>query len=102
MLNRPAPSELSSRVHSQHAASPSRRRTFAQKASTKSGVRSIEGIMVTTWRAFAHKKDGYFWHVGAKRWVELHGLTHPIVEVEVTLDPTGGYWGWHAAGEEAK
>lgn len=57
--------------------------------------------MVTSWRAFAHKREGYLWHVGEKQWVELHGLPHPIVEVEVTLDDDGTYYGWHAAGKEA-
>ena len=52
-----------------------------------------------TWRMFCHdckdhKGGQYFAHFGAKRWVELHGLRDPIVEVELTENPDGQYYGW--------
>lgn len=56
--------------------------------------------MVRRWPMFAHDcepgKDGRgrYRHIGAKRWVELHGLPHPIVAVDVIEDSSGDYWGW--------
>jgi hypothetical protein len=37
-----------------------------------------------TWKLWAHRYDnGNLWHVGARKWVELHGSTHPLVAVLV-------------------
>ena len=54
-----------------------------------------------SWDAWAHE-DRVLWHIGEKRWVELHGLDLPIVEVRVTLNPEGRYWGWQYAGKESE
>jgi len=44
-----------------------------------------------TWKLWAHRYDsGKLWHVGARKWVELHQLEHPVVAVlveEVLGDP---------------
>lgn len=34
-----------------------------------------------TWALYAHASRGTHWHLGAKQWVELHGLDDPIVPV---------------------
>jgi hypothetical protein len=51
-----------------------------------------------TWRMFAHDDDGRLTNLGPRRYVELHGLPYPIVEVELTEvtddDPTATHWGW--------
>jgi hypothetical protein len=37
-----------------------------------------------TWKLWAHRyASGKFHHVGARKWVELHGITHPLVPVLV-------------------
>ena len=56
------------------------------------------------WRMFAHQfKDGLFYNLGSRRFVEYHGLPDPIFEVEVVEiapdDETGRYWGWIEMGE---
>lgn len=53
-----------------------------------------------TWEMWAHSYGGKFWHCGPRRWVELHGLAHPIVEVVVTEDSEGEYWGWLETNKE--
>ena len=36
------------------------------------------------WKLWAYRyESGALWHVGARKWVELHGLTHPLVAVLV-------------------
>ena len=42
--------------------------------------------------------DRLFLHIGPKRYVELHGLKEPIVEILATEDPEGAYHGWLPAG----
>jgi hypothetical protein len=67
--------------------------------SAERGADSVQR-MVRRWPMFAHDcepgKDGRgrYRHIGARRWVELHGLPHPIVAVDVIEDADGGYWGW--------
>lgn len=46
---------------------------------------------------FATGRGGYR-HFGSRHFVELHGLPHPAVRVEVVEDPEGDYWGWLATG----
>lgn len=53
------------------------------------------------WKMFAHEVDYgqegreiEFHHLGPKWWTEMHDLDEPIVEVEVTEDPDGTYYGW--------
>lgn len=37
-----------------------------------------------TWKLWAYRHaNGKLWHIGARRWVELHQLTHPLVPVLV-------------------
>lgn len=52
----------------------------------------------TVWRMHAHDDNGTLFHIGDRRYVELHGLRLPIVEVTVTEvghdDPDGTHWGW--------
>jgi hypothetical protein len=38
-------------------------------------------------------------HFGEKWWVEMHGLEEPIVEVEITENPNGQYYGWLETGK---
>lgn len=44
-----------------------------------------------TWKLWAHRyESGKLWHVGAREWVKLHGLDHPLVAVlveEILGDP---------------
>ena len=54
-----------------------------------------------TWKLWAHRhENGKLWHVGARKWVELHGLTHPLVAVlveEILGDPYADevtHYGW--------
>ena len=54
-----------------------------------------------TWKLWAHRHaNGQLWHVGARRWVELHGLTHPLVAVLVEeilndlYDDEVTHYGW--------
>lgn len=55
----------------------------------------------TVWRMHAHRRNGTHWHVGHRRYVELHGGNDPVVEVEVRLaadgDPAATHWGWLAS-----
>jgi hypothetical protein len=57
-----------------------------------------------TWKLWAQRfENGTFWHVGARRWVALHGLSHPIVSVlveEILSDPYAPevtHYGWQYA-----
>jgi hypothetical protein len=57
-----------------------------------------------TWQLWAHEKDGRFFHVGSKRFVEFHGLKDPIVPVIVEITGTGvggvsDYYGWQDVDE---
>jgi hypothetical protein len=51
-----------------------------------------------SWTLYAHDNGPTglvrYAHFGHKRYVELHGLQQPIVEVEICEDPQGNYWGW--------
>jgi hypothetical protein len=54
-----------------------------------------------TWKLWAYRyESGKLWHVGARRWVELHQLDHPLVSVlvEEILDSLYGdevtHYGW--------
>jgi hypothetical protein len=50
--------------------------------------------------AHVHIKDGkplYFHASPDRRWVEIHGLTAPIISIrlhEVETDAEASYWGW--------
>jgi len=46
------------------------------------------------WRKWCHKQENHYAHFGSYRYVEIHGLSYPIVEVELTEDPEGSYYGW--------
>ena len=57
-----------------------------------------------TWKLWAYRyENGTLWHVGAKRWVELHQLSNPLVPVlveEVLGDlyaPAVTHYGWQYA-----
>lgn len=54
------------------------------------------------WRMHAHNDGGVYTNLGARPWVELHGLPYPIVPVavrEVTDDdPAATHWGWLRTG----
>jgi hypothetical protein len=57
-----------------------------------------------TWKLWAHRyESGKLWHVGERRWVELHQLPHPLVAVlveEVLGDPYAPevtHYGWQYA-----
>jgi len=55
--------------------------------------------MAESWRMFAHRyEDGQLYNLGEKWWVQVHGLSEPIVEVDVTEvavdDESGTHWGW--------
>ncbi len=60
--------------------------------------------MIESWRMFAHKTErGDYQHFGVEWWVELHGLSQPVVEVEVSLadeSAEDAYWGWVDAANE--
>jgi hypothetical protein len=54
-----------------------------------------------TWKLWAHRHENEkLWHVGEKRWVALHQLTHPLVPVlveEILGDPYAPevtHYGW--------
>jgi hypothetical protein len=59
-----------------------------------------------TWRMWAHRSEpgkdgtGAYRHFGIRRYVQLHGLSDPIVEVELTEDPAGNYWACIKTGED--
>jgi len=61
-----------------------------------------------TWNLWATRSRGTHWHVGAKRWVELHGLPDPIVPViveEWTGDVRASevtHYGWEDADKPDK
>ena len=40
-----------------------------------------------------------FRHVGTKRYVELHMMKEPVVEVKITESASGTYFGWLKKGE---
>lgn len=62
------------------------------------------GEQATVWRMHAHDRDGTFYDLGPRPWVELHRLNYPIVPVEVRLvpddDPAATHWGWIQAGAD--
>lgn len=39
--------------------------------------------LARTWNLWAHRMPDALWHIGERRWVELHGLTDPLVPVLV-------------------
>jgi hypothetical protein len=56
------------------------------------------------WKLWAHRyESGKLWHVGDRRWVELHQLPHPLVAVlveEILGDPYAPevtHYGWQYA-----
>ncbi|ACU71891.1 hypothetical protein Caci_2982 [Catenulispora acidiphila DSM 44928] len=59
----------------------------------------MSGTEAGTWRMFAHRYDsGDLHNLGSRRYVEFHGVSAPIVEVDVVEvsddDPTATHWGW--------
>ena len=57
-----------------------------------------------TWKLWAHRyESGELWHVGQRKWVELHQLDHPLVSVlveEILGDPYTAevtHYGWQYA-----
>lgn len=48
------------------------------------------------WNMYAYLRDGKVSAIaiGPERYVRLHGLTWPIVQVTVREDPEGSYLGW--------
>jgi hypothetical protein len=57
-----------------------------------------------TWGLWAYRHaNGKLWHVGARKWVELHRLSHPLVAVlveEILGDPYTDevtHYGWQYA-----
>lgn len=63
--------------------------------------------VVRTWELWAYDDKGTSWHVGAKRWVELHGLSDPLIPVLVEeldcdlVDIEVTHYGWRDADEPA-
>lgn len=56
------------------------------------------------WRMFAHRyDDGLLYNLGEKWWVEIHGLSEPVVTVDVREveddSPEGTHWAWIKTGE---
>lgn len=54
---------------------------------------------MASWQMWAHERDGVFRHVGSRFYVDLHQCPDPAVEVLVTEDAAGPYWGWIHAGK---
>lgn len=60
------------------------------------------------WSLHAHDVRGTYWHVGERRWVEMHGLTHPIVPVIArehigdARDPKVTHYGWEYANKPGR
>ena len=58
-----------------------------------------------TWDFYAHARGSTYWFVGAKPWVELHGLTDPVVPVIAeewlgdVRDPEVTHYGWEYTGK---
>lgn len=62
------------------------------------------------WDLWAVKRGDDYWHIGERRWVELHGLSDPLVPVTVAIDqvigpseklaPEKAYYGWQPVGDE--
>lgn len=51
------------------------------------------------WRMFAHRyTNGDLHNLGVRRYVEMHGVKAPVVEVDVVEvpndDPRATHWGW--------
>ncbi len=56
------------------------------------------------WKMWASKYNSditgiYYMHFGSYRFVELHGLDNPIVEVELEENPKGTYFGFVEDGK---
>lgn len=60
--------------------------------------------MPDQWQMYAHDDEGLYTNLGARPWVELHGLRLPIVLVDVRLvaddDPAATHWGWLETGAD--
>lgn len=53
-----------------------------------------------TWKLWAEEHEVGFCNFGdSKEFVELYGEEYPIVEVVLTENPDGRYWGWIDTGE---
>jgi hypothetical protein len=61
-----------------------------------------DGLM--TWEMHAHKyESGQLWNLGPRWWVEVHGLSDPIVAVTVEETPESEaptHWGWLKTGKD--
>lgn len=59
----------------------------------------------TTWRMYAHLRNGMLVDVGSRNYVVLQREPYPIVEVEVMAiedgDPRASHFGWIQAGKDA-
>ena len=56
------------------------------------------------WKMWGHEVQAHgggveYHHCGEKRWVELHGLSEPVVPVIVTESDKGKWLGWIETGE---
>jgi hypothetical protein len=56
------------------------------------------------WRMHCHVTATGFQNFGERWWVAIHGLPHPVVEVDVAEvakeDPAGTHWGWIRADKD--
>ena len=74
------------------------------KRRTSEGKKESPSVSVCNqWKMWAHEIDGIdgrkeYHHCGAKWWVELHGLSSPVVPVVMTEDEKGTWLGWIETG----
>jgi len=47
-----------------------------------------------SWKMFVYKYPDCYMHFGCYAYVKIHGLSYPIVEVELTENENGEYYGW--------
>lgn len=52
------------------------------------------------WVMYAHEYPKGFMHIGSWKYVHLHMLADPIVEVVVREQEDGRYWGWMDSGKD--
>lgn len=60
---------------------------------------------IRIWNLWACDHNGTPWHVGARRWVELHYSSDPVIPVLVEeldgspIDPEATHYGWRDTGK---